>query len=101
MKQAYYDAVIANYFNKQTKFLSRKKNNFWKAFEKLRYGENPHQDGAIYSLENNINIKQLNGKQLSYNNYNDIFSALLLSKSLPKHWNCNYKTHKSIWRINK
>ena len=29
-------------------------------------------------------MKQLNGKQLSYNNYNDIFSALLLSKSLPK-----------------
>ena len=27
---------------------------------------------------------RLNGKKLSYNNYNDIFSALLISKSLPK-----------------
>ena len=82
---AYYDAVIANYFNKQTKnFFPEKKIIFGKLFEKLRYGENPHQDGAIYSLENNLSMKQLNGKQLSYNNYNDIFSALLLSKSLPK-----------------
>ena len=31
-----------------------------------------------------MNIKQLNGKNLSYNNYKDIFSALLISKSLPK-----------------
>ena len=29
-------------------------------------------------------LKKLHGKQLSYNNYNDIFSALTLSKSLPK-----------------
>ena len=82
---AYYDAVIANYFNKKTKnFFPEKKIIFGKLFEKLRYGENPHQNGAIYSLDNNINIKQLNGKQLSYNNYNDIFSALLLSKSFPR-----------------
>ena len=32
----------------------------------------------------NLNIKQIHGKQLSYNNYNDIFSALTISKSLPK-----------------
>ena len=69
---------------KQKISFQKKKIIFGKLLEKLRYGENPHQDGAIYSLNNNINIKQLNGKQLSYNNYNDIFSALLLSKSLPK-----------------
>ena len=39
---------------------------------------------AIYSLNNELKINQLNGKKLSYNNYNDIFSALLISKSLPK-----------------
>ena len=50
----------------------------------LRYGENPHQHAAIYSTKNEIKLKQLNGKQLSYNNYNDIFSALIISKSLPK-----------------
>ena len=82
---AYYDAVIANYFNNKTKnFFPEKKVIFGKLFKKLRYGENPHQDGAIYCLNESINIKQLNGKKLSYNNYNDIFSALLLSKSLPK-----------------
>ena len=82
---AYYDAVISNYFNKI------KKNNFPKKkviygnlIEKLRYGENPHQESAIYSRTKNLNIKQIHGKQLSYNNYNDIFSALTISKSLPK-----------------
>ena len=29
-------------------------------------------------------MKQIHGKQLSYNNYNDIFSALTISRSLPK-----------------
>ena len=52
--------------------------------EKLRYGENPHQRAAVYSGNQNLNIKQIHGKQLSYNNYNDIFSALTISKSLPK-----------------
>ena len=81
---AYYDAVISSYFNKI------KRNNFPKKrviygnlIEKLRYGENPHQESAIYSKTRNLNIKQIHGKQLSYNNYNDIFSALTISKSLP------------------
>jgi len=81
---AYYDAVISNYFNKI------KNNNFPKKtviygnlIEKLRYGENPHQHGAVYSKKHNLDIKQIHGKQLSYNNYNDIFSALTISKSLP------------------
>jgi len=82
---AYYDAVISNYFN------NIKKNNFPKKkiiygnlIEKLRYGENPHQQAAVYSKTQSLNIKQIHGKQLSYNNYNDIFSALTISKSLPK-----------------
>ena len=51
---------------------------------KLRYGENPHQESAIYSKNENINISKIHGKPLSHNNYNDIFSALTISKSLPK-----------------
>ena len=50
----------------------------------LRYGENPHQKSAIYSKNIGMNIKQIHGKQLSYNNYNDIFAALTISKSLPR-----------------
>ena len=35
-------------------------------------------------ITKNLNLKQIHGKKLSYNNYNDIFSALIISKSLPK-----------------
>ena len=40
----------------------------FKRFEKLRYGENPHQKGAIYGKSDNLDLYKLNGKQLSYNN---------------------------------
>ena len=82
---AYYDAVISNYFNKiKNNNFPKKKIIYGNLIEKLRYGENPHQQAAVYSKTQNLNIKQINGKQLSYNNYNDIFSALAISKSLPK-----------------
>ena len=82
---AYYDGLISNYFNSQSKSLFPKKKIFFgNLIEKLRYGENPHQDAAIYSINKKLNINQLHGKQLSYNNYNDIFAALSISKSLPK-----------------
>ena len=82
---AYYDALISNYFNKITNnFFPKKKIIYGNLIEKLRYGENPHQESAIYSQNNFLKIKQLHGKQLSYNNYNDIFAALKISKSLPR-----------------
>ena len=82
---SYYDALITNYFNKISKNqFPNKKLIFGNLVEKLRYGENPHQEGAIYSSSKKLKIRKLNGKQLSYNNFNDIFSALLISKSLPK-----------------
>ena len=82
---AYYDSVISNYFNKIIKNnFPKKKVIYGNLIEKLRYGENPHQESAIYSSNKSLSIKQLNGKQLSYNNYNDIFAALTISKSLPK-----------------
>ena len=104
-ESAYYDAVISNYFNKikQNNF-PKKKIIYGNLIEKLRYGENPHQESAIYSKTKNLNIKQVHGKQLSYNNYNDIFSALTISKSLPnntgtviiKHTNpCGVSIHKN------
>ena len=82
---AYYDSVISNYFNKKTNTIfPRKKTFHGNLIEQLRYGENPHQLSAIYSSSLNMNLKQIHGKQLSYNNYNDIFSALSISRSLPK-----------------
>ena len=81
---AYYDAVISNYLNKTKKNdFPKKKIVYGNLIEKLRYGENSHQHAALYSKTKNLNINQVHGKQLSYNNYNDIFSALTISKSLP------------------
>jgi phosphoribosylaminoimidazolecarboxamide formyltransferase/IMP cyclohydrolase len=82
---AYYDSVISNYFNKRNNIIFPKKKVFHtNLIETPRYGENPHQKSAIYSKNSSIKINQIHGKQLSYNNYNDIFSALTISKSLPK-----------------
>ena len=79
---AYYDALISNYFNSKSKNLfPEKKIIYGNLIQELRYGENPHQKAAIYSKSTDLGLNQLNGKQLSYNNYNDIFSALLISKS--------------------
>ena len=82
---AYYDALISNYFNKITNnHFPQKKIIYGNLINKLRYGENPHQESAIYSQNDLLKINQLHGKKLSYNNYNDIFAALTISKSLPK-----------------
>ena len=81
---AYYDSLIANYFNKINKdYFPEKKIFHSHLIKQLRYGENPHQRSAIYSLNGSLNLKQLHGKQLSYNNFNDIYAALTISKSLP------------------
>ena len=82
---AYYDSLISNYFNKISNIRFPKRKIFnGNLIERLRYGENPHQESAIYSKKNHLNINQIHGKQLSYNNYNDIFSALSISKTFPK-----------------
>lgn len=55
----------------------------------LRYGENSHQSAALYSSAatddaNLIDAKQLNGKQLSYNNLLDLDAALNMVRGLPE-----------------
>jgi phosphoribosylaminoimidazolecarboxamide formyltransferase/IMP cyclohydrolase len=57
------------------------------SFEKiqeLRYGENPHQEAAFYKEKGRacglINIKQLQGKELSFNNILDLNAAFELVK---------------------
>ncbi len=48
----------------------------------LRYGENPHQSAALYLPQGGARgiaqAEQLQGKELSYNNYNDADAALEL-----------------------
>lgn len=51
--------------------------------EELRYGENPHQAAALYvpagpHTRGIAQAQQLQGKELSYNNYNDADAALEL-----------------------
>jgi len=83
---AYYDAMIANWFNQKLniKFPERK-TIFGRRFKQLRYGENPHQKSSIYINDyddKELGLNQLNGKDLSYNNYNDIFASLEILLSL-------------------
>jgi len=85
---AYYDAIIANWFNQELKIeFPERKTIFGKKLHKLRYGENPHQESSLYINDyndQNLGFEQLGGKQLSFNNYNDIFSALEILLSIKK-----------------
>ena len=81
---AYYESLIFRYFESISKnYFSKRIILGLNKIEKLRYGENPHQEGAIYTSSENLGLVKLNGKQLSYNNYSDIFAALQISKSFP------------------
>ncbi|MCA1959057.1 MAG: bifunctional phosphoribosylaminoimidazolecarboxamide formyltransferase/IMP cyclohydrolase [Nitrospira sp.] len=86
---ARYDGLIAGYLEKQVrggevkfpKLLSLQ----FELGEILRYGENPHQQGAFYreagSQEPSVSRgKILHGKAMSYNNFLDANSALELAK---------------------
>ena len=85
---AYYDAMIANWFNQKLDIkFPEKKTIFGRRFKQLRYGENPHQKSSIYINSYNdkdLSLDQLGGKDLSYNNYNDIFASLEILLSLKK-----------------
>ena len=85
METAFYETKIFKYFlTKRANFFPKKNVFSGKLFDKFRYGENPHQLGAIYNQNDYKDIIQLGGKKLSYNNYNDLYSALTLTKSFPK-----------------
>ncbi len=85
---AYYDAMIANWFNKKLKIqFPERKTIFGRRLQKLRYGENPHQKSSIYVNDYNdkqLGFTQIQGKELSYNNYSDMFSSLEILNSLKK-----------------
>ena len=81
---ARYDAVIANYL-RQRLIGEKFPRNLTLSFEliqKTRYGENPHQEGAVYRAvpmikeANVINSNKLQGKELSYNNILDADCAI-------------------------
>jgi len=82
---AYYDSVVSNYINTQMNIkFPEMKTIQGKFVKKLRYGENPHQEGSLYTSSDNLHLKKIHGKSLSYNNYNDIYSALEILNSFKK-----------------
>jgi phosphoribosylaminoimidazolecarboxamide formyltransferase / IMP cyclohydrolase len=79
-RTAAYDAAIANWFAHE----APEEAPAWRAFggklvEALRYGENPHQSAAFYRTPDVrfgvATARQVQGKQLSYNNINDTDAA--------------------------
>ena len=83
---AFYDSVIARYFQKLTVQDCKYKTYGFEKESDLRYGENPGQAAALYNdpfvkgLMENMEV--IHGKEMSYNNYNDLNPALELAQEL-------------------
>ena len=73
---SHYDSAIFNYFNNDTQASNALKLSQQEA-KRLRYGENPHQEGMFYGALNNL-LEQVHGKEVSYNNLLDIDAAVNL-----------------------
>ncbi|HEY1876722.1 MAG TPA: bifunctional phosphoribosylaminoimidazolecarboxamide formyltransferase/IMP cyclohydrolase, partial [Rhizomicrobium sp.] len=83
-RTAAYDAAVSNWFAGELKKEGDNEPPRRRAFggnlrQGLRYGENPHQEAAFYAdgsaRPGVATIKQLQGKELSYNNINDTDAA--------------------------
>lgn len=100
-----YDKNIFNYFepNLESKIskspeISKLKSLELEIKQELRYGENPHQKAVLYSMPAFSSllpeIKQLHGKELSYNNWLDIEAAYnLISEFEPEIATCAIIKH--------
>jgi len=89
---ASYDRAISDYFCRHEDAVGFATTiaPVWQRHAMLRYGENPHQPAAIYSSSdpvtpNLVAAKQLNGKELSYNNLLDLDAALSIVQTLAEH----------------
>ena len=79
-RTAAYDAAISNWFAVQLKTDTPDFRAFGgRLIQALRYGENPHQHAAFYATPDKrpgvATARQLQGKELSYNNINDTDAA--------------------------
>jgi phosphoribosylaminoimidazolecarboxamide formyltransferase/IMP cyclohydrolase len=79
-RTATYDAAISNWFAGELETEAPDFRAFGgRLIQALRYGENPHQNAAFYALPDQragvSTARQLQGKELSYNNINDTDAA--------------------------
>jgi phosphoribosylaminoimidazolecarboxamide formyltransferase / IMP cyclohydrolase len=79
-RTAAYDAAISNWFALQNKTEAPDYRAFGgRLIQALRYGENPHQQAAFYRTPDKrpgvATARQMQGKELSYNNINDTDAA--------------------------
>ncbi len=72
---SHYDTQIFHYFNGDAGVARLKISE--RTHRKLRYGENPHQEGYFFGPLEKM-FDQLHGKELSYNNLVDIEAAVAL-----------------------
>lgn len=75
---AEYDLTIATWLGQSTdNQLPDWFGRIWHREDSLRYGENPHQAGAVYSggPAGIVGAHQLHGKEMSFNNYTDAEAA--------------------------
>ncbi len=83
---ARYDSLIANYLGSIGNIFPPSLSLQYQQVQTMRYGENPHQQAAFYTEPNSslvcvANSKQIQGKELSYNNVADTDAALECVKS--------------------
>jgi phosphoribosylaminoimidazolecarboxamide formyltransferase / IMP cyclohydrolase len=86
---ARYDAAIATWFSRYLEPEAHFPANMFLSMQRqalLRYGENPHQQGAVYIAPGCTGVsvltaQKLHGKELSYNNLLDLDSALSIVRS--------------------
>ncbi len=88
---ASYDAAIARYFAEHdgAAVFPNTISSALKLSSELRYGENPHQRAALYvdpkyDGPSAVSARQLNGKELSYNNILDLDAALTMARSFDR-----------------
>ncbi len=80
----HYDAMISDYLRRHIEGANQYPDKLALAYDKaseLRYGENPHQNAVFYRdalplSEGLAGAKQLQGKQLSFNNLNDAQASI-------------------------
>jgi phosphoribosylaminoimidazolecarboxamide formyltransferase / IMP cyclohydrolase len=96
---AHYDTAIASYLGNVTKIEFPETLNLqFYLSQPMRYGENPHQKGAFYSEFDPASgtigsSRQLQGKELSYNNIADADAALECVKSFTDRPTCVIVKH--------